>query len=68
MDSAMFALPSGYPLLGYGAGWAFHEQIDQIRRWQGKVLDALGFGPIETPSVTVQPSCISSNRIYLRSP
>jgi polyhydroxyalkanoate synthase len=53
MDSAIFALPSGYPLLGYGAGWAFHEQIDQIRRWQGKVLDALGFGPIETPSRVV---------------
>lgn len=31
------------------AGWSLFERSDQIRRLQGRVLDAFGFGPVETP-------------------
>jgi len=30
--------------------WAMWEETDYLRRWQGSVLDALGFGPFETPA------------------
>jgi len=37
-------------LYGASANWAFYEQLDEARRLQGRALDALGFGPRETPS------------------
>lgn len=30
--------------------WGLYAQIDASRRWQGKILDALGLGPVQTPS------------------
>ena len=30
--------------------WAMWEETDYLRRWQGNILDALGFGPLETPA------------------
>lgn len=38
---------------GLGAGWRMSEQMDQARRWQGQMLDAMGWGPVETPSRVV---------------
>lgn len=32
------------------AVWRLYEQMDQARCWQGRVLDALGCAPLETPS------------------
>ncbi len=32
------------------AGWRLYQQLDEARRIQGRMLDALGFGPAETPS------------------
>jgi len=29
------------------------EETDHLRRWQGKILDALGYGPLETPARVV---------------
>ncbi len=49
MDDAESALPPACPMPGPGGWWALQEQIDRMRRWQGRVLDALGLGPIETP-------------------
>ncbi len=54
MDGVVSALLPCCPILGSGGWWTFHEQIDRVRRWQGQVLDALGLGPIETPSRLVQ--------------
>ena len=54
MDDAVSALPPCWPIPGDGGWWALHEQIDRIRRGQGRVLDALGLGPIETPSRVVR--------------
>lgn len=34
----------------------------------GETVDGMSMEKIETIVVTVQPSCISSNRTYLRSP
>ncbi len=31
------------------AAWLALEQVDALRRWQGRVLDGLGFGPARTP-------------------
>src|SRR5574340_586756 len=36
-----------------GAAWNLYEQMDQARRWQGDLLDALGWGPRQTPSRVV---------------
>lgn len=33
--------------------WAFFEMLDEARRAQGAAMDALGFGPIESPRETV---------------
>jgi hypothetical protein len=30
--------------------WGLYAQIDAYRQWQGKILDALGLGPVQTPS------------------
>jgi polyhydroxyalkanoate synthase len=38
---------------GDGIEWNPYEPIDRIRLWQGKMMDALGLGPIETPSRVV---------------
>ena len=54
MDDAFSALPPCWPIPGDGGWWALHEQIDRLRRGQGRVLDALGLGPIETPSRVVR--------------
>lgn len=35
------------------AGWQLYERLDEARRIQGRWLDALGFGPAETPSRVV---------------
>jgi polyhydroxyalkanoate synthase len=35
------------------AGWRLYEQLDEARRIQGRILDALGFGPAQTPSRVV---------------
>jgi len=36
---------------GVAAGsWRLYEQLDEARRIQGRILDALGFGPAQTPS------------------
>ncbi len=52
-DDAGPALPAAHPMPGTGGGWALLQPIDRMRRWQGWVLDALGLGPIETPSRVV---------------
>lgn len=39
------------------ASWGLYAQLDEARRMQGRMLEALGFGPLETPS-----------RIVLREP
>jgi polyhydroxyalkanoate synthase len=54
MDDAVSAPPPCWPIPGDGGWWALHEQIDRLRRGQGRVLDALGLGPIETPSRVVR--------------
>lgn len=38
---------------GLGAGWRLYEQMDQARRWQGQMLDTMGWGPVQTPSRVV---------------
>lgn len=35
---------------GFAAGWRLYEQLDQARRLQSRMLDAMGWGPVETPS------------------
>jgi len=30
-----------------------YEQVDDLRRWQGRLLEWVGLGPIETPSRVV---------------
>lgn len=54
MDDAFAALPPCWPIPGAGGWWALQEQIDRLRRGQGRVLDALGLGPIETQSRVVR--------------
>lgn len=45
---------SDNPLMaGAEAGWRFYERVDEARHLQRSVLDALGFGPQETPSRVV---------------
>jgi len=39
------------------ASWRLYEALDEARRAQGRMLDALGFGPAQTPS-----------RVVLRAP
>jgi hypothetical protein len=29
--------------------WSLYKQIDQVRRWQGRLLDVVGLGPQEAP-------------------
>ena len=31
-----------------GGGWDGLDQVDRLRRWQGELLDRLGWGPVET--------------------
>jgi polyhydroxyalkanoate synthase len=38
------------PLLTTAAAWRFYERMDEARHLQRGMLDALGFGPQETPS------------------
>ena len=38
---------------GTAASWGLYAQLDEARRMQGRALDALGFGPQETPSRVV---------------
>lgn len=33
--------------------WAFFQQLDQVRQEQGRLLDALGWGPVRTPARVV---------------
>jgi len=40
-------------LNGAAATWLVYAQLDEARRMQGRMLDALGFGPRETPSRVV---------------
>ncbi len=40
-------------LTGEGIRWAPFEPLDQARRWQGKLLHALGWGPVESRSRVV---------------
>lgn len=42
-------LPPSNPTPAAVGWWALLEMIDWMRRWQGRALDALGLGPIETP-------------------
>jgi polyhydroxyalkanoate synthase len=41
-----------YPIWNFAEN-GFFDQVDQVRRWQGQLLDMLGLGPIETPSRVV---------------
>jgi hypothetical protein len=42
-------------LIGAAAAWRLFAQMDEARRAQGRVLEAFGFGPQETPSRVVLP-------------
>jgi polyhydroxyalkanoate synthase len=64
MDGAVSILPPCCPIPGFGGWWAFHEQIDRIRCWQGRALDAVGLGPIETPSRVVQSRAGLTLKVY----
>ena len=44
--------------------WAPFELIDQARRWQGKMFDALGMGPVESPSRVVLSRPAMTLRAY----
>ena len=46
------------------ASWAFFEALDTARRMQGMALDALGFGPTETPYETIFRTAGASLRRY----
>jgi polyhydroxyalkanoate synthase subunit PhaC len=46
------------------ASWAFFEALDNARRMQGMALDALGFGPSETPCETIFRTAGASLRRY----
>jgi len=43
-----------------GLNWGLYAQIDASRQWQGQLLDALGLGPVKTPSrVVLQTSALT---------
>ena len=56
--------PPGYAMPSPGGWWALLEPIDRMRRWQGRVLDALGLGPIETPSRVVHSQPGVTLKVY----
>ena len=64
MDDARPLLPPGYAMPSPGGWWALLEPIDRMRRWQGRVLDALGLGPIETPSRVVHSQPGVTLKVY----
>ena len=37
------------PPLGTRLNWGLYAQIDASRQWQGRMIDALGLGPVRTP-------------------
>jgi polyhydroxyalkanoate synthase len=44
--------PGASPSIRLGpppALWPLYEQLDTLRRWQGRILDAAGFGPQQCP-------------------
>jgi len=47
--------------------WLPFEQLDVLRQAQGRMLDALGFGPLETPYVDVHHEAGVRLRRYSRS-
>ena len=53
---------SQYPKIGFH--WGLYAQMDASRQWQGKLLDSLGLGPIETPSRVVLTTTALTLRAY----
>jgi len=57
-SSSPFALPRAAPSGGPASArlgppallWPLYEQLDALRRWQGRILDAAGCGPRQCPS------------------
>src|ERR1700758_2861833 len=45
--------PVNLNLLRPAIRWNLFDRLDQVRRWQGKLLDGLGGGPSEIPSRVV---------------
>jgi polyhydroxyalkanoate synthase subunit PhaC len=43
-------VPAGSDPIVHPVGWAFYEQLDVVRRGQGRLLDALGCAPRRTPA------------------
>ena len=64
MDDARPLLPPGYAMPSPGGWGALLEPIDRMRRWQGRVLDALGLGPIETLSRVVHSQPGVTLKVY----
>lgn len=48
MYSVLFAMLQAHLRRSSGVGWNLYAQQDQLRRWLGKQLDAVGLGPIES--------------------
>ena len=47
-----------------GAATALYNQLDSARRWQGRLLDALGFAPQETPSHVLLANALFTLKAY----
>ncbi len=56
-------IPYSFYSFGYMPQW---EQLDERRRCLGKLLDAMGLGPIETSSQVVFAEPAATLRAYVR--
>src|SRR5919202_614684 len=51
-----------------GSRWTFGEQVDQSRRRLGEMLDAVGLGPMETPSHIRRLGPVATLKTYANGP